>query len=481
MVGKPHPEAAAGPLLRLLAGNASGTIALLVSSAVPGRAQIEDSFPLTGLNGVTIAIPAGIVGDMPRRLEVSDVRLPLAWTTLCGARPVAMSAAPVPATSLHLLCVSCDALPDLELIASTADAIGRLRGVGPLTTEEINSSQQLNSLINNLPVPLLFVNSITFEVFMNEPARLLLGLPEERLSNRSVSAILARLVADEYPEARNRVLANESRARVSFEIVRQGRTFSVESRWVEDGILLGRVWMFRDITKEHAAARMKDEFVASVSHELRTPLTAIIGSLGLLQAGVTGPLNEKATRLVDVARKNGDRLVKLVNELLDMEKIQSGKVEYSFRPLDLRVLVDEAIQQNAPFAQRFGVSLRAVGPNQPVTVMADADRLTQVLANLLSNAAKFSPAGSEVMVSLEQVGKLARLSVIDQGRGISESFKDKLFRRFSQDADSAVPGHAGSGLGLAIAKSIVEAHGGTIRLDETAQSGTTFRIELTLA
>ncbi len=238
--------------------------------------------------------------------------------------------------------------------------------------------------------------------------------------------------------------------------------------------------MFREVTKEKAAARIKDQLVATVSHELRTPLTAIIGSLGLLQAGVAGALTEQSARLVTMARNNGDRLVKIVNDLLDMEKMQSGKLDYDFAPVDLARLIGEVVAQNHSYTQGFGVEVRIAGDDAPVTVLADEGRIAQVLTNLISNAAKFSPRGSEVLLKLERLADTARISVIDEGRGISEAFREHLFARFSQDRDSAVPGHPGSGLGLAISRSIVEAHGGTIRLDETAKIGSTFVVELPL-
>ena len=179
-----------------------------------------------------------------------------------------------------------------------------------------------------------------------------------------------------------------------------------------------------------------------------------------------------------MARRNGDRLVKIVNDLLDMEKMQSGQMVYAFAPVDLVALIHEVVLNNTPYTQGFGVTVRTRMPEHPVTICADEGRIAQVVTNLISNAAKFSPRGSEVTITLEAPGEMVRVSVIDQGRGISEDFRPQLFARFSQDRESAVTGHAGSGLGLAISRSIVEAHGGRIFLDETVVTGSTFRIEL---
>lgn len=476
---KDRPVPTARAILQLLVGpKPQQVIAFVGSCEKPGRVRIDESFPDIQQVGETIATPEGLCDGQPRLITTGDGHLPLAWTALCGARPAAIAAVPVAGTGRFLICASVQAHPDLALMSHAADTISRLQGMGPLTEKEYHSSEGLRSLVNNLPVPLIFVDSRTIEVFLNEPARVLLDMPRKGLTNRQVAARLARLAAEEFPASGGFNLASAPYEDISFEIDRDGRTHKVESRWVDDGVLLGRMWLFRDVTKEKAAARIKDQLVATVSHELRTPLTAIIGSLGLLQAGAAGSLSEQSVKLVAMARKNGDRLVKIVNDLLDMEKMQSGKMDYDFSPVDLTRLVEEVVQQNIPYTQGFGVEMRIEAENGTVTVRADEGRIAQVLTNLISNAAKFSPRGSEVLIKLEQFAEIARISVIDQGRGISTEFKQQLFARFSQDRESAVSGHPGSGLGLAISRSIVEAHGGTIRLDDTTTSGSTFQIEL---
>lgn len=478
---KDRPVPTARAILQLLVGPMPWQfIAFVGSCKKPGRVRIDDIFPVIQQLGETIATPEGLCDGQPRLIAIGDSRLPLAWTALCGARPVAIAAVPVTGTDRFLVCASAQGHPDLALMSRAADTIGQLQGMGPLTEREYHSSEGLRSLVNNLPVPLIFVDSRTIEVFLNEPARVLLDMPRESLSNRRVAARLARLAAEEFPASGGFNLASAPYEDISFEIEREGRTHKVESRWVDDGLLLGRMWLFRDVTKENAAARIKDQLIATVSHELRTPLTAIIGSLGLLQAGAAGSLSEHSVKLVAMARKNGDRLVKIVNDLLDMEKMQSGKMHYDFGPVDLTRLIEEVVQQNIPYTQGFGVEMRTEAENGTVTVRADEGRIGQVLTNLISNAAKFSPRGSEVVVKLEQFAEIARISVIDRGRGISNDFRQQLFARFSQERESSVTGHPGSGLGLAISRSIVEAHGGTIRLDETTTSGSTFQIELPL-
>lgn len=234
----------------------------------------------------------------------------------------------------------------------------------------------------------------------------------------------------------------------------------------------------RDITHERQMAKLKDELVSTVSHELRTPLTAISGALGLLDSGAAGTLPAKANSLVNVARRNADRLIALVNDLLDMDKLQSGKLELRLAEVDLRSLAVEAIEQNQLYADRFGVSFDADLPREPVLAQVDGGRILQVLANLISNACKFSPPETVVRVSVAREDGAARVSVADQGPGIPPEFRHRLFTRFAQQDSSPQRGHAGTGLGLAISKGIADAHGGTLELDADAPSGAVFHLRV---
>ena len=236
----------------------------------------------------------------------------------------------------------------------------------------------------------------------------------------------------------------------------------------------------RDVTDERKAARLKDELVSTVSHELRTPLTAIAGALGMVAAGAAGELPEKADRLIKIAQRNSERLIALVNDLLDVDKLRSGKVEYQLEPIDLVELVRASIEQNQTFGEAR-ITIAQELPPAPVFVVSDRFRLLQVLANLLSNAIKFSPLGERVVVRLECDDERACISVIDHGMGVAEEFRHRLFQRFSQQDASATRTHPGTGLGLVITKNIVEQLGGTIVFEPSEPQGATFRIELPLA
>jgi signal transduction histidine kinase len=237
-----------------------------------------------------------------------------------------------------------------------------------------------------------------------------------------------------------------------------------------------------DLNKaQQAQARLhkaKTEFVSTVSHELRTPLTSIKGSLGLVQSGVFGELPEAFKPMIDIAYNNSDRLVRLINDLLDIEKMEAGKMDFHLAPVDLAALLRQSVAENAGYALTHNVSFKLVEPLASVKVTGDKDRLLQVMANLLSNAAKFSPPQGVIEVGLTRQDGMIRISITDHGPGIPENFQSKIFQKFSQ-ADSSDAGHkGGTGLGLSICRAIVERHGGTIGFTTREGVGTSFHFGL---
>ena len=244
----------------------------------------------------------------------------------------------------------------------------------------------------------------------------------------------------------------------------------------------GRVIQLRgtvqDITERKRMEKIKDEFVSTVSHELRTPLTSIRGSLGLITGGMSAELPAKAANLLRIAYKNCERLVNLVNDILDMAKIESGSMEYKFRPLDLVTLIEQAIEANKPFAQQFEVRLNFSEHPEESVVFGDNDRLMQVLANLLANAVKFSPSGGEVFIHLGRYQGMLRVSVADQGPGIPDEYREKVFEKFGQVDSSDVRQKGGTGLGLAIVQAIVKKHWGFINFESSIGEGTVFHVDL---
>ncbi len=259
-----------------------------------------------------------------------------------------------------------------------------------------------------------------------------------------------------------------------------GETFPMELSISELQIGSERwfVGVLRDITERREMDRMKTEFVSTVSHELRTPLTSIRGSLGMIATGKLGDMPDQAQRMIGLAQKNTERLINLVNDLLEMEKIQSGRMKFKFQPLDLTSLVEKSLEANKPYAETHGVAFEMRASAAGVLVRGDGDRLAQVMANLLSNAAKFSPEGGTVAISLDHSEAGLRVSVSDRGPGISEAFRDQVFERFTQADSSDTRRKGGTGLGLSISKAIVEKHGGRIDFHTVTGEGATFFFDL---
>lgn len=240
------------------------------------------------------------------------------------------------------------------------------------------------------------------------------------------------------------------------------------------------VSQIQDITARKQVDRMKSEFIAAVSHELRTPLTSIRGSLGLISGGATGPISEKVARLVDVAYQNAGRLTLIINDILDAEKIESGKLSLDLAPQALAPLLEQSVEQNRGYGLTHKVRFELRRPVPEVTVNVDASRLLQVLANFLSNAAKFSPAESAVDISATLVDGMVRVAVTDRGPGIPKEFQPRMFQKFSQADGSDSRARGGTGLGLAIAKSLVEQMGGDIGYITESGTGTTLYFNLPL-
>lgn len=258
-----------------------------------------------------------------------------------------------------------------------------------------------------------------------------------------------------------------------------GQTVPVEvtaTPLVDDGRSIGAVVVFRDVTQRREVDRMKSEFVSMVSHELRTPLTAIRGALGLISGGAVGQLNARTSRMVDIALVSSERLGRLINDILDIERIESGMLLMDLATHPSRTLIDAAVSQVQVLAEQAGVRV-TVGDAEG-QVYADADRVVQTLLNLLGNAIKFSHSGGYVSVCAQGKGEMVEFAICDDGRGIPEDKLDRIFERFSQVDSSDAREKGGSGLGLSISQSIVERLGGRIWARNNAGAGTTFLFTL---
>jgi PAS domain S-box-containing protein len=259
---------------------------------------------------------------------------------------------------------------------------------------------------------------------------------------------------------------------------RDGHEFPIEIGLypIRNGSSLMVLGVIVDIGERKNTDRLKDEFVSTVSHELRTPLTAIRGALGLLDHGSMGHFNDKGANLLRIALANSERLIRLINDILDLERLKSGQERLIFKKVQLSQIVHQAIDFMAPVADAAGV--RLMHDDTQAEIAADPDRLLQVLTNLLSNAVKFSPRDSTISVLMRPDVNGVTLSVVDPGRGIPADKLETIFGRFQQVDASDSRQRGGTGLGLAICRTIVHQHSGRIWAERNPVRGTAFRVFL---
>ena len=238
---------------------------------------------------------------------------------------------------------------------------------------------------------------------------------------------------------------------------------------------VGVVW---DITELKASQRMKEEFITTISHELRTPLTSVLVSLGMLKTNMQEQLPEQAQKLITLAHSNSRRLVRLISDILDIEKIEAGKMTFHFEPLELITLVHRVVGDSKALAEEAQVSVSCQALISNDWINGDADRLMQALTNLLSNAIKYSPPGESVEVVVQEYGPMLRIEVTDHGPGIPLEFHDQIFKKFAQVELPDSGEKTGTGLGLGIARLIVQQHGGQIDFQSKPGVRTVFFIDL---
>jgi len=289
----------------------------------------------------------------------------------------------------------------------------------------------------------------------------------------AISALTAHMRSDEERLLEARNSRAQLSARRAFLVVLSALVLAMIA------VIVSVVLVFRDLTRRREIERMKSEFVSVVSHELRTPLTSIHGSLGLLASGLLGSVNAKGERMLEIAVSNTDRLIRLLNDILDIEKLDSGKIEMRQMQCSAGELIDHAIEVMRPMAQNQQIALTS--RESELLIYADRDRIIQCLTNLLSNAIKFSEPGGIVKVAANSTGKDARFEVSDKGRGIPEGKKQSIFERFQQVDTSDSRKRGGTGLGLAISRNIVEQHGGKMWVESQLGKGSTFFFTVPLA
>lgn len=348
---------------------------------------------------------------------------------------------------------------------------------------ETDLSSRQKAIFQHTQSPIILINPSGSMEVLNPAAERLFGYPSTGLLRRDIS-VIADIAPGEGPflervGLQGGLLIDPYRPLVQARR-KDGATVPVEVVLglmpLEDGMHI--VASFRDMSEREKVERMKDQFLSTVSHELRTPLTSIVGSLGLLSGGAAEELTPAAQRLIVIAENNANRLIGIVNDLLDVEKLESGKMTFHFDPLDLRDTLRRSVDEMQGFARGKQVSLDLDLSGDALPVRADNDRLIQVVVNLISNAVRFSPQDGVVSIAASLVGGAVRVSISDQGPGIDPEVRGRLFTRFVQGSRPSDTANPGTGLGLTISREIVRNHGGSIWFEDAPGGGTSFVFDL---
>ena len=345
--------------------------------------------------------------------------------------------------------------------------------------------ERIRAILETAGTPILSIDRSGIIQSANSATTKLLGYQRHEMIGSNVSMLM-----NEHDRARHDKYLSDYLKTGQASIIGVGREVAAQNK---DGELIpihlsvtavklreGTVYtgVMTDLREQKKINRLKDEFVSTVSHELRTPLTSIKGSLGLLKSEMFGELPGGMVQLIDIAHANSERLSRLVDDILDIEKIAAGKLSFAMEHVTLCSFLKRMIQVNAGYAHAHDVSLRLVECPESLGIDADPDRLTQVVSNLISNAVKFTPAEGVVTVSAHAGKKCIRIEVTDQGPGVPEDFRDKIFSKFAQADASNTRSPGGTGLGLAISRAIVDAHHGSIGFEDAKDGGSTFFVEL---
>ena len=361
-----------------------------------------------------------------------------------------------------------------------------------LVASDITSSQQnaveetFNDTLELIEDPVIVLHPKTLNMdYCNKAGRKL--LIDDRMGGDWQDRPLSEIITAEDLEAlrlRARAVIEGPQRRVTWEVdTKRNVSFEISLEYVQPEMdEPSLVVMYRDISERKEAERAKAEFVSTVSHELRTPLTSMKGALKLASSGMVGEVPEKMKDLLSMANRNTDRLVTLINDILDLEKIEAQKMIYNLEEIDMVEVIDHAVEANSFYAQRFKVTLapRIDEDNGPYITMGDRDRLMQVMDNLLSNASKFSHEGDEVTIKLFRHEGSIRMAIRDYGTGIPEGSQRKIFDKFVQSDSSDTRAKGGTGLGLAIVRPIIAAHNGAITFHSEENVGTEFFVDLPL-
>lgn len=368
-----------------------------------------------------------------------------------------------------------------QFIGNVHDITERKRIAEALRASEL----QLRQITDTVPALMAYLDREQRFRFHNKAYEDVFALSFEQINGCTLAEVLGQSAYEGIQDKVEQVLRGDPVHYEGVQMTAHGdirnyamHYFPRHGEGADESEVIGFFSLGTDITELKRIDRMKTEFISTVSHELRTPLTSIRGSLGLITGGVAGEVPDAVNNLLGIAKNNCERLIRLINGILDSEKIESGKMHLNLQVVDIRQLVQQTLAAIEGFADQHHVKVLLQAPDTPLKVRIDSDRLIQVLTNLLSNAVKFSPPERTVEVKVLRVAQQVRVEVADHGPGIPEEFRSRIFQKFSQADSSDTRQKGGSGLGLNISRSLIEKMGGQIGFNSKTGAGTRFFFEL---
>lgn len=355
-----------------------------------------------------------------------------------------------------------------------------------LETRVASQTERLTAVIDNVVDGIITINVEGMIESLNSSAERIFGFQAKEVIGRNVSVLMPEPYRSEHDSYIKNLITtgNKKVIGIGREVTgrrKDGSVFPMELAvsqvLIEDEIHF--VGITRDITERKRNEQMQKEFISMVSHELRTPLTSIRGALGLIMGKFNTDLPASVTAMLEIANNNSERLIHLINDILDIDKIEAGKMHFDNQVTDISTVISHSIESNHGYADNFNVNfIKGSGFDLAIAVYVDPLRIAQVMSNLLSNAAKYSPEHNSVVISIEKIDSYVKVSVHDQGKGIPQEFQSRIFTKFAQADSSDTRQKGGTGLGLNISKAIVESQGGNLDFTSSPQTGTTFSFTL---
>lgn len=443
----------------------------------------NDTYQLT-LALMMVCISSFAISSMAPRPELAIVFLVLILSPLIGSLYLTSTGSGISAFWMMLVLLAMLIVSALRIGKTIARSIELTIEASHRERDLFNFQQRLSLYVQKTPLAVIEWDQQMTVKAWNPAAEQMFGYARMEAEGRKITDLL-------FPGTTADHLADIWR---SLEDGAGGHQLIVENRKRDGGLIQcewlntlledanrvdrGVMSLVQDVTQRLANERLKQEFVSIVSHELRTPVTSIKGSLGLLASGLLDAEPQKSRELMSVALANTNRLQLLINDILDVDKLESGKMEFRFRDTDLVKLMHDVVGANQSYADQYGIPLVCADFPASCNVKIDPDRIFQVVTNVLSNAIKFSTAGNAVTLRLHKSGHDVRVSVNNRGEVIPESDRAKLFGKFFQRDSSSTRQKGGSGLGLYICQRILEEHGSLMDYASDSANGTTFFFEL---